>query len=65
MSNYMSNVATSVFPVGNITVKGIMGCTVAGSFSASFQLTNDCITPVFNMAGTLNLWVSTRGHVAN
>ena len=31
----MANVATNVFLVGNIIVKGIVVCTVAGSFGAS------------------------------
>ena len=57
MFNYISNVATNVFPIGNILVKGIVGCTVAGSFSASFRLTNDHIVLVSNIADTANLWV--------
>ena len=35
MSNYMADMVTNVFLVGNITVKGVVGCTVAGSFSTS------------------------------
>ena len=57
MSTFGANVATNVFLVGNIIVKGIMVCMVASSFSASLQLTNDCIVPVSNMAGTANPWV--------
>ena len=45
------------FPVGNITVKGIVVCMVAGSFAASLQLTNDHVVPVSNIASTANLWV--------
>ena len=57
MSNSISNVATNVFPISNITVKGIIGYEVAGSFSASLQLTNNRMVPVSNIAGTANLWV--------
>ena len=35
MSNSISIVETNVYPVGNITVRGFVICTVAGSFSAS------------------------------
>ena len=54
MSNCIANVATNVFPIGNIMVKGIMDCMVAGSFPASLQLTNDRVAPVSNIAGTVN-----------
>ena len=57
MSNCLVNVATNVFPVGNITVKGVVVCTVVGSFSASLQLTNDYVVPVSNIAGTENLCI--------
>ena len=57
MSIFFIYMATNVFPIGNIMVKGIMVCMVAGSFSASLQLTNNRVVPVFNMAGTVNLWV--------
>ena len=57
MSYFIANVATNVFPVGNVIVKGIVVCTVAGSFAASLQLTNDRIAPVSNISGTENLWV--------
>ena len=53
----MANVATNIFPVGNITVKGVVVCMVAGSFAASSQLTNDCMAPMYNNAGTTNPWV--------
>ena len=49
--------ATNVFLVGNITFKGIVVFTVAGSFAASLQLTNDHMAPVSNIAGTVNPWV--------
>ena len=51
----MTNVATSVFPVGNVIIKDVGGCTVAGSFSASLQLTNNHVAPVFNTTDTANL----------
>ena len=53
----MANVATSVFPVGNVMAKGIMGCVVADSFTASLKLTNHHMEPVSNIAGTENPWV--------
>ena len=55
----MTDVATNILPFGNIMVKGIMGCTVVGSFSASLQLTNGCVTPVSNIAATANplVWI--------
>ena len=49
--------ATIVFPVGNVTARDIVVYTLAGSFAASFQLTNDHIAPVSNIAGTVSLWV--------
>ena len=55
----MADVATNAFPVGNVTVKGILGCTVAGSFSARLRLTNGHMAPVSNMADTENPWVWT------
>ena len=53
----MANVAINVFPVGNVTVIGVMGCTVASSFSASLRLTNDHMAPVSNVANTANPWI--------
>ena len=32
MSNYLADVATNIFLVGNVTVKGVVICMVAGSF---------------------------------
>ena len=49
--------ATIVFPVGNVIVRGIVVCTVAGSFAANFQLTNDHVAPVSNIDGTADPWV--------
>ena len=49
--------ANIVFLVGNITVKGVVVCTVAGSFAANLHLTNNCVAPVSNIAGTANPWV--------
>ena len=57
MFNYLAGVATNVFPVGNIMVKGIMGCTVDSSFCASLWLTNDHVASVSTIAGTSNPWV--------
>ena len=57
MSNYMADVATNFFLVGNIMVKVLLGCTVSSSFSARFQLTNDRVAPVSNIMGTENPWV--------
>ena len=51
--------AIIVFPVGNITVSGVMVYTIAGSFAANFQLTNDHIAPVSSIAGAANPWVYT------
>ena len=49
--------ATIVFPVGNITIRGIVVYMVAGSFAASLQLTNDHVAPVSKISGTANPWV--------
>ena len=57
MSNYIDAVITDVFPVGNVIVKGIVVCIVAGSFAASLWLTNDRIAPISNIASTANPWV--------
>ena len=57
ISNWIAYVATIVFPIGNVIVRGIVACMVAGSFAANFQLTNDHIAPVSNIAGTANPWV--------
>ena len=48
---------TIVFPIGNSIVRGIVVCTVAGSFATNFQLTNDLMMPVSSISGTANLWV--------
>ena len=66
MSSCIAAVATNVFHIGNVMVKGIVVCSVAGSFAASLRLTNDCIVPVSNILA-LKIrgyeLVSTRGHV--
>ena len=49
--------AIIVFPIGNVTVSGIMVYIIAGSFAASLQLTNAHIAPVSSIAGTANPWV--------
>ena len=53
----IADVATMFSLVGNVMVKGVVVCMVAGSFTASLQLTNDRVAPVSNIAGTANLWV--------
>ena len=55
MSNYIAIVATNVFPIGNATIKGIMVCMVAGSFSTNLWLTNDHVAPTSNIAEIVNL----------
>ena len=59
MYKFIADVATNVFPIGNVTGRGIVICMVASSFSASLQLTNNHVVPVSNMADTANLWVYT------
>ena len=53
----MAYVATNIFPVGIVMVKGVMGYMVAGSFYTSLGITNDCIVSVSNMADTAHPWV--------
>ena len=48
---------TNFFPIGNVTVKGIVVCMVAGSFVASLWLTNNHVELVSNITCTANLWV--------
>ena len=57
MYNISANVVTNVFPIGNVMVRAIMVYTVAGSFSASLRLVNDCTEPVSNIVDTGNPWV--------
>ena len=45
ISNWIADVVVIVFPVGNITVRGAIVYTVAGSCAANLWLTNDCIAP--------------------
>ena len=55
MSNYIANVVTNVFPIGNVIVRGVMVCMVASSLPASTQLTKDHMAPISNMTDTGNL----------
>ena len=57
MSNYIAIVENNVFLIGNITGRGFIICIVAGSFCASFQLTNMCVAPVSNITDTAHPWV--------
>ena len=57
MFNYIADVATNVFPTGNIKVGVVIVYMLAGSFSASLLLTNECLVPISNMADNANLWV--------
>ena len=59
ISNWIADVVVILCPVGNITVSGIMVYTIAGSFAANLQLTNDCIAPVSSITSTVNPWVYT------
>ena len=59
ISNWIADVVVIVFPVGNITVRGAVVCTVAGNCAANLRLTNDRIAPVSSMAGIANPWVYT------
>ena len=49
--------AVIVFLIGNVTVKGFVVYTIAGSFAANLRLTNDRVAPVSSIAGTANRWV--------
>ena len=55
----MADVAVIIFPVGNVTVSGVVVYTLAGSFAANLRLTNDHIVPISSIAGTANPWVYT------
>ena len=57
ISNWIAEVATIVFPVGIVTVRGIVVYAIAFSFAANLQLMNDHVAPVSSIAGTVNLWV--------
>ena len=54
ISNWIADVVVIIFPVGNITVRGIIVFTVAGSYAANLRLTNDHVAPVSSKAGTAN-----------
>ena len=59
MSNFVADVATNVFPVSNIIVKGVVVCMVANRFAANLQLKIDLVAPVSNIAGIMNprVWI--------
>ena len=57
ISNRIADVAVIIFLVGSVTVSGVVVYTIAGSFAANLQVTNDCMAPVSSIAGTANLWV--------
>ena len=59
ISNWIADVVVIVFPVGSVTVRGAIVCTVAGNYAANLRLTNDRIAPVSSTAGTVNPWVYT------
>ena len=46
--------ATIVFPVGNVMVRGVVVYAIAGSLAANLQLTNNHVVPVSSIAGTAN-----------
>ena len=47
--------AVIVFPVGSVTIRGVMVYTIAGSFVANLWLMNDHVAPMSSIAGTANL----------
>ena len=47
--------AVIVFLVGNVTIRGVVIYTIAGSFAANLWLTNDYIAPMSSISGTANL----------
>ena len=55
ISNWIADVVVIVFPVGSVTIRGAVVCTVAGNCAANLWLTNDRVAPVSSMAGTTNL----------
>ena len=59
ISNWIADIVVIVFPVGNVTIRGAMAYTVAGSCAANLWLINDHIAPVSSIAGTANPWVYT------
>ena len=59
ISNYIAQIATNILPTGNVIVRGVVYFIVAGSFSASFQLTNNHIAPMFKIPDSANSWVLT------
>ena len=59
MSKFITILASNVFPIGNVMVRGFMVYIVAGSFFASLQLTNNYMAPVSSIADTENFLVLT------
>ena len=57
ISNWTADVAIIVFPVGNVTIRGVMVYTIAGSFAANLWLMKDHVAPVSSISGTVNPWV--------
>ena len=57
ISNYIFELETNVFTVGNVTVRCIVVCMAARSFSASLQLLKNHMEPVSYTANTTNSWV--------
>ena len=43
--------AVIIFPVGNVTVSGVIVYTIAGSFVTNLWLTSDRVAPVSSIAG--------------
>ena len=54
ISNWIADVIVTIFPVGNVTVRGAIVYTVAGNYAANLWLINDHIAPVSSIAGTAN-----------
>ena len=59
ISNCIADVVVIIFPVGSVTVRGAIVCTVAGNCAANLWLINDCVAPMSSIAGTANPWVYT------
>ena len=57
MSSWIADVATIIFPISNVTIRGVVVYTVADSFAASLWVTNNRVVPAYNIAGTANSWV--------
>ena len=59
ISNWIADVVVIISPVGNVTIRGVVVYTVAGSCAANLWLMNDHIAPMSSIAGTANPWVYT------